>query len=200
MKKLSYLLVDVEATGSNYGIDLIFEIAAILIENNKIIHEFHSYINIPNKRIYQAKQQLYFIINIDVHKIQNAPSFTNVFSDFMKIVKKHKIDQIKIVAHNVLYDYNIIYFNAKYSCSEDAKLFFNYFNKNQIDTIQIAKMVFPNANRYSLNYIAEYIIQNENNKELKELLLKRKLHNALIDTKILSMIFLNMKQKNPFLF
>lgn len=118
----------------------------------------------------------------------------------MKIVKQYKIDQIKIVAHNVLYDYNIIYFNAKHSCSEDAKLFFNYFNKNQLDTIQIAKMVFPNASRYSLNYIAEYIIKNENNYELKELLSKRKLHNALIDAQILSRIFLNMKQKNPFLF
>lgn len=200
MKKLSYLLVDVEATGSNYGVDLIFEIAAILIENNKIIREFHSYVNIPNQRIYQAKQQLYFVINIDVNKIQKAPSFINVFSDFMDIVKQYKIDEIKIVAHNVVYDYNIIYFNAKNMCSNSAKLFFDYFNKNKLDTIQIAKIVFPNASRYSLSCIAEYIIQHEENNELKNLLLQRKLHNALIDTRILAMLFLNMKQKNPFLF
>lgn len=200
MKKLSYLLVDVEATGSNYGIDLIFEIAAILIEDNKIKHEFHSYVRIPNKRIYQAKQQLYFVVNIDVKKIQQAPEFIQVFEEFMKIVKNYKVNEIKIVAHNVLYDYNIIYFNAKHTCSKDAKIFFDYFNKNQIDTIQIAKIIFPNASRYSLSYIAEYIAKHEENSMLRKLLLQRKLHNALIDTKILSVVFLNMKQKNPFLF
>lgn len=200
MKKLSYLLVDVEATGSNYGIDLIFEIAAILIKGNKIIQEFHSYVKIPTKRIYQAKQQLYFVVNIDVKKIQQAPEFVTVFGEFMKIVKQYEINEIKIVAHNVLYDYNIIYFNAKHTCPQDAKTFFDYFNRNQIDTIQMAKIIFPNANRYSLSYIAEYISKHEENTILQNLLLQRKLHNALIDTKILSIVFLNMKQKNPFLF
>ena len=200
MKKKAYLLVDVEATGSNYGTDLIFEIAAILIEDDRVKQEFHSYVKIPNKRIYQAKQQLYFVVNIDIEKIQRAPSFTEVFESFMNIVKQYEINSIKIVAHNVIYDYNIIYFNAKTICSDNAKLFFDYFNKNQIDTIKIAKLVFPKASRYSLNYIAEYIIKHEEHKILKDLLLQRKLHNALIDTKILSVIFLNMKQKNPFLF
>jgi DNA polymerase III epsilon subunit-like protein len=196
---IKYVIIDVEATGSNYGTDLIFEIAAIFIQDNAIIDEFHSYVKIPYDRIRLAQQQICHIVNINMKAILEAPSYYTVISQLMSKIQKENIGEIKMVAHNVMYDYNIIYNNSKHHACEYASIFVDYFSNYKLDTINLAKKIFKDAPRFALSHLSHYIAKKEDNVYLTSLLKQRKLHTAIIDTRILAELFLIMYKKNPLL-
>ncbi len=174
------IVLDIETTGINFIEDKpfinhkIIEIAAIKIINKKISNQFiHFYLN-PNRKI---DINAYKIHGINNQQLINKPIFKNIADKLINFIKN-----TELLIHNAQFDISFI--------EHELKLInHKYTNIKEIctitDTLLIARKLFPGKKndldtlqkRYHINHI------------------QRKKHNALLDSKLLSIIYLNMTRK-----
>ncbi|OFI07725.1 DNA polymerase III PolC-type [Clostridium acetireducens DSM 10703] len=159
----TFVVFDIETTGLSVINDKIIEIGAVKIKNGKIIDKFNEFVNpkisIPAKIIE--------LTNITDDMVKNAEDISVIIKKFMEFVE----DSI-LVAHNANFDVSFI----KKICS-------NYninFNNSVMDTLPLAKFLFPELKRYKLNVIAKHLnISLENH------------HRAVDDARATADILLN---------
>ncbi len=164
----TYVIFDIETTGLSVIYDTLIEIAGVKIKNGSIIGEFQSLIN-PNKPISQFTTGLTGITNL---MVKDAPEIGKVLKDFHAFSK----DAI-LVAHNASFDLGFLYYNYEELGITDQV-------QPSIDTLILAKALYPDRTRYSLDQLCRYLkVQLSDH------------HRASHDARATTEIFLHMLKK-----
>ncbi|WP_342600879.1 ATP-dependent DNA helicase DinG [Psychrobacillus sp. FSL H8-0483] len=139
MENHKYAVVDIETTGhSSSNGDRIIQLAIVFIENSKIVNTFSTFVN-PEKPIPFFIQDLTKIKDVDV---QNAPRFEEIGPEILDLLQDHIF-----VAHN-------IHFDLSFLQKELIRVGLPKLICKNMDTVEFAKLMFPNVYSYKLQDIA----------------------------------------------
>ncbi|TXC93258.1 ATP-dependent DNA helicase DinG [Metabacillus litoralis] len=135
MNEQRYVVLDLETTGNapKKG-DKIIQIAAVVIENGQIVDRYMSFVN-PLQKIPVFIEQLTGITN---SMVENAPTFEEIAEEIIKL-----LDDSFFVAHNVYFDLSFL--------QEELKKCGYQFSGQVLDTVELARLVFPTENSYKLS-------------------------------------------------
>lgn len=133
-----YCVLDIETTGLSFRTEKITELGAVKYKNGEIIEEFECFVN-PEKPI---PEEVVNITHITDEMVKDAGTIEEILPKFLEFIG----DSI-IVAHNADFDVGFIKYNAE---QLGYKL-----NNTYIDTLRLAKDLFPDYKKYKLGIIAE---------------------------------------------
>ncbi len=133
-----YCILDIETTGLSFRTEKITELGAVIYKNGEIIDEFECFVN-PEKPI---PEEVVKVTNITDDMVKDAETIETILPKFLDFIG----DRI-IVAHNADFDVGFIKYNAE---KIGIKLENTY-----IDTLRLAKDLFPDYKKYKLGIIAE---------------------------------------------
>jgi len=162
MKNKNYVVFDIETTGFSAGYHKITEIGAVKIENGVITEEFHQLIDpgVPVPR------KITEITGITDELLAGQPSIDDVLPLFLEFC-----EECSLVAHNASFDMSFIKTNAA-----EQGLVCNF---NIVDTLSLARRLFPRLENHKLNTVANHLsIEHSNH------------HRAMGDAKATAQIFL----------
>ena len=134
----TYCVLDLETTGISITTEKITEVGIMKVKNGEVIDEFEIFVN-PEKQI---PQRVVEVTNITDEMVKDAETIDKVFPKILEFVG----DSI-IVAHNASFDVGFLKHNAKLLGYE--------FNNTYIDTLPLAKDLFPDLKKYKLGKIAD---------------------------------------------
>ncbi len=162
----TYIVTDVETTGSNPSKDRITEIACVTVRNGEMISQYSTLVN-PHKEIpsYIAK-----MTGITQQMVSSAPEEFQVIDILVKIFKQ---DNAVFVAHNVSFDFGFVS---------------NLFRRNtkklelpQLCSLKLARKLLPRDVKKNVGDMSEYFGIHLRNR-----------HRALIDAKATAISFIEM--------
>jgi ATP-dependent DNA helicase DinG len=135
-----FVVIDLETTGNipKKG-DKIIQFAAVVIENGKITEKFSSLIN-PKKAIPIFIEEL---TGLNDEMVKDAPLFSEIAEKVMTL-----LDGAYFVAHNVLFDLSFLQEELIQSGQEG-------FFGPVLDTVEMARILYPTADGYKLSDLAE---------------------------------------------
>jgi len=134
-----FVVVDLETTGNSpkKG-DRIIQIGAVIIEDGKITGKYSSLVN-PGKPIPAFIEEL---TGINDDMVSRAPFFSEVAGEINEL-----LDDAFFVAHNVLFDLGFL--------QEELQMAgFEGFYGSVIDTVELARILFPTVDSYKLSDLA----------------------------------------------
>ena len=172
MKKETYVVLDIETTGLSKHHHKITEIAAVKVQNNKILKEFSTLIN-PEVKIPSFITSLTGINN---KMVKNSPTIEEVIPKFMKFLGKNPF-----VAHCATFDYGFLKHNAQQHLSIEL-------TNSKICTAKLSRRLVPELTSHKLSSLCEHF-KIENNLA----------HRAISDVHATNQIFtnlLNILEKN----
>lgn len=135
-----YCVLDIETTGLSFRTDKITEFGIVKIKGGEIIDEFSCFVN-PEMPI---PEEVVKITNITDEMVKDAETIDQVMPKVLEF-----IGDTVLVAHNADFDIGFIRHNALELGYE--------FDNMYIDTLRMAKQIFPELNRFRLGKIAEYL-------------------------------------------
>jgi DNA polymerase III epsilon subunit family exonuclease len=161
--EVSFVILDTETTGLNpaFG-DRIIEIALLKVRNREIIDRFESLIN-PGRFISPGASA---INGITDEMVRYSPYFTQIADPILAFIE----DSV-LVIHNAKFDLGFLAAQLKLAKRPNPV-------NPVIDTIRLAKQIYPNLESYGLGNLAtalEIIPEN--------------LHRAMDDVEITSQVF-----------
>ena len=135
-----FVVIDLETTGNlpKKG-DKIIQFGAVVIEDGKITEKFSSLIN-PNKSIPIFIEEL---TGLNDDMVKEAPLFSEIAEKVMTL-----LDGAYFVAHNVLFDLSFLQDELIQSGQEG-------FFGPVLDTVEMARILYPTADGYKLSDLAE---------------------------------------------
>lgn len=137
-----FVIVDLETTGNvpKKG-DRIIQLGMVVVENGRIVDRFSSFFN-PERDIPPFVQQL---TNINEQMVADAPIFAEKAAKVVDMLQ-----QSYFVAHNVSFDLQFL--------QEELQMAgFPPFSGPTIDTVELARIVFPDAESYKLGDLAKLL-------------------------------------------
>jgi DNA polymerase-3 subunit alpha (Gram-positive type) len=134
----TYCVLDIETTGLSFRTEKITEIGILKIKNEEIIDKFECFVN-PEKPI---PPEVVEITHITDDMVKDAETIDKVMPKMLDF-----IGDTVIVAHNADFDLGFLKYNAKELGLE--------LNNTYIDTLRLARELFPNYKKYKLGIIAE---------------------------------------------
>lgn len=137
----TYCVLDLETTGFSAANDRITEIGIMKVKNKEVIDQFSCFVN-PERHIPERVSQ---VTNITDDMVKDAETIETIFPRVLEFLGDSK-DTV-IVAHNANFDVGFLKQNAK-------RLGYN-FDYTYLDTLSLAKDLFPNYKKYKLGKIAE---------------------------------------------
>jgi len=152
-----YVALDLETTGLDAESDRIIEVGAVRFRGSRILEEFQCFVK-PDRPIPYQIQHLTGITN---EMVVDAPSFERIQAKLKRFVGNHAI-----VGHNVSFDLRFL---------QKQGLFYHH---DGIDTFEIASILLPHADRYSLKALAKLL-------EIED----PPTHRALDDAKVTHQLF-----------
>ncbi|WP_419956280.1 ATP-dependent DNA helicase DinG [Neobacillus niacini] len=137
--KNKFVVVDLETTGNNpkKG-DKIIQFAAVVIEDGKITESFSSLIN-PQRSIPAFIEEL---TGLEDKMVKDAPLFEEIAPKVNSL-----LEGAYFVAHNVLFDLSFLQ-------EELIQAGFDGFYGSVLDTVEMARIIFPTADGYKLSDLA----------------------------------------------
>ncbi len=138
LEDTTYCVFDLETTGISFRTEKITEVGIMKIKNGEVIDEFCSFVN-PEKPIPMKVQE---ITNITDDMVKDAPTIEELLPKVMEFFG----DSV-LVAHNADFDTGFI----RYNCEKYGIKFDNTY----LDTLRLAKDLFPDYKKYKLGIIAE---------------------------------------------
>ncbi|MDP4104735.1 MAG: ATP-dependent DNA helicase DinG [Bacillota bacterium] len=134
-----FVVVDLETTGNSpkKG-DKIIQFAAVVIENGKITESFSSLIN-PNQPIPIFIEEL---TGLNDEMVKDAPNFSEIAPKVISL-----LEDAYFVAHNVLFDLSFLQ-------EELIQSGYEGFFGSIIDTVELARILYPTADGYKLSDLA----------------------------------------------
>lgn len=137
--KNKFVVIDLETTGNSpkKG-DKIIQFAAVVVENGVIVERFSSLIN-PKIKIPIFIEEL---TGITDEMIKDAPLFDELAPKIQILLK-----DAYFVAHNVLFDLSFLQEELLFAKQEG-------FFGSVIDTVEMARFLFPTIDSYKLNDLA----------------------------------------------
>lgn len=133
----TYCVLDLETTGFSPKTEKITEIGIMKYKDGEVIDEFSCFVN-PEKPI---PQRVVEVTNITDDMVKDAETIDKVFPKMLDFIKG-----TVLVAHNAKFDIGFLKHNAK-------ELGYD-FDFTYLDTLTLAKDVFPNMKKYKLGKIA----------------------------------------------
>lgn len=133
-----YCVLDIETTGLSFRTEKITELGAVKYRNGEIVEEFECFVN-PEKPI---PEEVIEVTHITDDMVKDAGTIEEILPKFLEFIG----DGI-IVAHNADFDVGFIKYNAE-------KLGYKLEN-TYIDTLRLAKDLFPDFKRFKLGIIAD---------------------------------------------
>ena len=137
----TYCVLDLETTGFSGTNDRITEIGIMKVKNKEVIDEFSCFVN-PERHIPERVSE---VTNITDDMVKDAETIDKVFPKMLEFLGDQK--ETVIVAHNANFDVGFLKQNAK-------RLGYD-FDYSYLDTLSLAKDLFPNYKKYKLGKIAE---------------------------------------------
>ena len=163
-----YVVFDIETTGLSFKFCKIIEIGAVRLDRaGNVIGRFSEFVN-PEVPIPYSIEKL---TSINDSMVKDADTIDKVLPKVLEFIK----DSV-IVAHNADFDVGFIKYNAEVLGYE--------FNNTYIDTLAMARALFPDFKKYKLGLIAEKL---DINVEVA--------HRALADVETLVAVFNVMLKK-----
>lgn len=169
----TYVVFDIETTSLDKKTGEIIEIAALKIQDGKVIDKFETFIK-PNSTISQFTTEL---TNITNDMVKNAPKFEEIGNKFVDFCK----DSV-LVGHNI-FNFDIPYVNEHLKEHNLKTLDTN----NKIDTMNLSRMFFNDKARHNLQKFCEY-----NNTEYDT----KTAHRAIYDVEVNYNAFANFLKEN----
>ena len=134
----TYCVLDLETTGFSATTEKITEVGIMKVKDGEVIDEFSCFVN-PEKHIPERVTE---VTNITDEMVKDAETIDKVFPKILEFLG----DSV-IVAHNAGFDVGFLKQNAK-NLGYD-------FDYTYIDTLSLAKDLFPEYKKYKLGKIAE---------------------------------------------
>ena len=134
----TYCVLDLETTGFSFRTEKITEIGIMKIKNGEVLDEFSCFVN-PEKPI---PQRVVEVTNITDDMVKDAETIDKVFPKMLDFIG----DSV-LVAHNADFDIGFLKYNA-------TQLGYT-LNNTYLDTLRLAKELFPDYKKYKLGIIAE---------------------------------------------
>ncbi len=168
-KKMNrYIALDVETTGlSPQNGDRVIEIGAVAIENQGIIAEFSSLIDV-DKRIPWQVQQVHSITN---EMLSGEPKPDEIWSEFYEFIAGSIL-----VAHNASFDIGFL--------RHEFDLLGMTLNNRSLCTLKMSRKLYPHLPDHKLETVSRYLLGESANQMQR--------HRALDDAKLAAMIWLEM--------
>ena len=133
-----YCVLDLETTGISYKTEKITEVGIIKYKNGEIIDEFECFVN-PEKPI---PEKVVEITHITDDMVKDAETIDKVIPKIINFIG----DSV-LVAHNADFDIGYLKYNfEKYGYK---------LENTYIDTLRLAKAIFPDLKKYKLGIIAD---------------------------------------------
>ena len=134
----TYCVLDLETTGFSAVTERITEVGIMKIQNGEVIDKFSEFVN-PQKHIPQRVTE---VTNITDEMVKDAPTIKVLFPKILEFIKG-----TVLVAHNATFDIGFLKQNAQ-------RLGYD-FDYTYIDTLSMARALFPDFKKYKLGKIAE---------------------------------------------
>jgi len=134
----TYCVLDLETTGFSPVTEKITEIGIMKLKGGKVIDEFSCFVN-PEKPI---PARVVEVTNITDDMVKSAETIEKVFPKMMEF-----IEGSVLVAHNAEFDVGFLKHNAKVLGYD--------FDFTYLDTLSLAKEIFPSFKTYKLGRIAK---------------------------------------------
>jgi DNA polymerase-3 subunit epsilon len=133
-----YAVIDVETTGGSPLTDRVIEIAVVVFDGERVIDTFSTLVN-PLRNIdpYVTK-----LTGITQEMVADQPKFEDISQRILDMTH-----EAIFVAHNVKFDFGMI--------RQEFRRMGIDFNRRQLDTVNLARKVFPGHNSYSLGNICD---------------------------------------------
>lgn len=138
LNDVTYCVLDIETTGLSKQTEKITEFGIMKVKNGEVIDTFECFVN-PEKSI---PPEVVEVTHITDDMVKDAETIDVVMPKVLEFVG----DSV-IVAHNATFDVGFIKYNAEKLGLE--------FNNTYIDTLALAKELFPDFKKYKLGIIAE---------------------------------------------
>ncbi|SHE93187.1 DNA polymerase-3 subunit alpha [Caldanaerobius fijiensis DSM 17918] len=135
-----FVVLDIETTGLNSRKDCITEIGAVKIRGKEIVDRFSTFVN-PGVKI---PDNIVKLTGITDDMVKDAPSVEQVMKEFKAFVGK-----AVLVAHNAEFDITFIKGKAQMSGIQ--------FDNPVLDTLQLARGMFPDLKNHKLDTVAEFL-------------------------------------------
>ena len=168
----TYCVLDLETTGLSFRTEKITEIGIMKMQNGEVIDEFSCFVN-PEKPI---PPKVVEVTNITDDMVRNAETIDKVFPKMLDFIG----DSV-LVAHNADFDIGFLKYNAK-------QLGYQLEN-TYMDTLRLAKDLFPDFKKYKLGIIAEKL-------GIKVEVAHRALDDVDTTVKVLKVMLDMLKEKN----
>lgn len=130
--------VDIETTGGSYKTSQIIEIAAIRVEDNKIVDEFRSLVN-PGVSI---PHWITNLTGLTENDLVHAPGFKDIAYQLQQI-----LEGAIFAAHNVRFDYSFV--------KKQLEAVGYSFNPKLFCTVRLSRALYPHHQGHSLAKILE---------------------------------------------
>ena len=137
----TYCVLDLETTGFSAKTEKITEVGIMKYKQGEVIDEFSCFVN-PEKHIPQRVTE---VTNITDEMVKDAETIENVFPKILEFLGDVK--NTVVVAHNANFDVGFLKQNA-------INLGYD-FDYTYLDTLSLAKDLFPDYKTYKLGKIAE---------------------------------------------
>ena len=137
----TYCVLDLETTGFSATTEKITEIGVMKVKEGEVIDEFSCFVN-PQKHIPERVTQ---VTNITDEMVKDAETIDKVFPKLLEFLGDDK--ETVIVAHNANFDVGFL--------KQNAKVLGYDFDYTYLDTLSLAKDLFPDYKKYKLGKIAE---------------------------------------------
>ena len=133
-----YCVLDLETTGLSFRTEKITEVGIIKIKNGEVIDEFECFVN-PEKPI---PPEVVEVTHITDDMVKDAETIDKIIPKIIDFIG----DSV-LVAHNADFDMGFLRYNFEQ---------YGYkFDSTYIDTLRLAKVIFPDFKKYKLGIIAE---------------------------------------------
>ena len=136
----TYCVLDLETTGLSAKTEKITEIGIMKIQNGEVVDEFCKFVN-PEKPIPKRVQE---VTNITDEMVANSPTIDVLFPKVLDFIK----DSV-LVAHNASFDIGFLKNVAKNLGYE--------FDYTYVDTLPLARKLYPELKKHKLGKIAEHL-------------------------------------------
>ncbi len=166
MPPTTLVAIDVETTGFDASRDAIIEVAAVTFSGNDILDEFSTLIY-PQRDIPAEITRLTGISNA---MVEEAPTMASVRARLRSILGSHPL-----VGHNIDFDLAFL---------REERL---GIGNRRLDTISLASILFPEAGRYGLGALADYLYLPMPD--------GRQAHRALEDAELTIELYLALRER-----